>query len=69
MSLLRFLVVHCMRFNILMNAKHIAGKTNVVSDLISRLQVSQARLCQPSLDLYPAQIPETLTLSRLLMDY
>ena len=69
MSLLRFFVIHCMRHNILVKAQHIPGKTNVVPDLISRQQIGQARLHQPSLELLPHNIPQTLKLSNLLSNY
>ena len=69
MSLLRFFVIHCMRHNILVKAQHIPGKSNVVPDLISRQQISQARQHQPSLELLPYSIPETLQLSNLLTNY
>ena len=49
MSLLRQLIVACLSYNICFRAKHIPGKTNVVADLISRLQIARARTIQPSL--------------------
>ena len=69
MSLLRFFVIHCMQNNILVKAQHIPGKENVVSDMISRQQVDQARFHQPSLEPFPRKIPEILNLSKLLANY
>ena len=69
MSLLRYFVIHCMQNNILVKAQHIPGKENVVSDMLSRQQVDQARFHQPSLEKLPRKIPKTLNLSKLLANY
>ena len=57
MSLLRQLIVACLSYNICFRDKHIPGKTNVVADLISRLQIARARTIQPSLDNQPTPVP------------
>ena len=57
MQLVRQLVVAAMTYNIQFRAQHIAGKLNVIPDLISRLQEDKARLLKPDLDPLPTQIP------------
>ena len=57
MYLLRQSIVACLSYNICFRAKHIPGKTNVVADLISRLQIARARTIQPSLDDQPIPVP------------
>ena len=49
MDLVRQLVALCMSHNVCFRAKHTPGKTNVVADHISRLQIDKARLVQPTL--------------------
>lgn len=62
MKLVRRLVLTCMQHNILIQAKHIPGKDNVLPDLLSRLQVKQFRLLAPQMDDQPTKIPEQLLL-------
>lgn len=39
LSMVRWLVLQCIRLNILFKAKHIPGKQNVLADNLSRLQI------------------------------
>ena len=66
LTLLRHLVIICLYHNIWFKAKHIKGKLNFVADYISRFQINQARLVQPSLDLYPTLVPEEFRLSQIM---
>ena len=60
MQLIRQLVVACMQLSVAFRAKHIPGKLNLVADMISRLQMSNARKVQPELDSHPTSIPTHL---------
>ena len=64
MSLVRRLVLACMTFNILIKAVHIPGKTNVLPDLLSRLQIDRFRQLAPHMDQLPTVVPESLLLHR-----
>lgn len=46
MTLIRKLVVKCMRFNILLEAEHVPGYQNILADKLSRLQVTAGPLGQ-----------------------
>ena len=59
MSLIRSLVVACLKYNIMFVAKHIPGKHNVIADLLSRSQFTAAQKINPALDKTPQQIPAT----------
>ena len=65
-ALLRKLVVVTLQHNIFVRACHVPGSNNVMADLLSRNQVTQARMLQPSLQPNPTVIPPELNLSRLL---
>lgn len=60
MKLVRRLVLSCMQYNILIQAKHIPGKENILSDLLSRLQVQKFHLLAPNMDPQPTNVPEHL---------
>lgn len=57
MSVLRQLVIVAMSHNISVSAVHIPGRHNVIPDLLSRLQVTQALIKAPWLDKDPTPIP------------
>ncbi|KAK6175768.1 hypothetical protein SNE40_014161 [Patella caerulea] len=59
MSLLRRLVAIAIKFNILIRAKHISGKSNLVADCLSRFQFQLARAWAPWLDAIPQQLDPT----------
>lgn len=62
MKLLRRLVLQAMHFNILFKAEHIPGKSNVLPDLLSRLQVAKFK------DLAPHMNVSQTPISRHLLD-
>ena len=41
MVLIRFLVLHCLKFNVKLNAKHVTSKANGIANSLSRLQWSR----------------------------
>ena len=57
MHFVRRLVITCLHFNILFQARHIPGKHNVLADHLSRLQVAKFRQLAPG----AAQHPETVS--------
>lgn len=65
MSLVRRLVIITLKHNILVKSCHIEGVKNTVPDLLSRLQVGQARRIARHLD----EIPEHLPLHLLTQHY
>ena len=69
MSVLRFFVIHCMKFNVLFRAKHVPGNENVLADCLSRQQVERARRLHPLLNKVATNVPITWTLSRILQDF
>ena len=60
MRLMRRLVLCCMQNNILLKAKHIPGKRNVLADLLSHFQVAQAKQVAPWILDKPAQLPASI---------
>jgi len=60
MKLVRRLVLASLKFNIHFRAKHIAGKTNTVCDLLSRFSFQEARRLAPWLSQNPISIPQHL---------
>ncbi|XP_062586589.1 uncharacterized protein LOC134248181 isoform X1 [Saccostrea cucullata] len=58
MSLVRRLVLACLRFNILFKSEHIPGKDNILPDLLSRLQVEKFKELAPYMDKCPVNIPQ-----------
>ena len=59
MVLVRRLTICAMQFNILLKAKHIPGKYNVVADKLSRFQVSEAKKWAPWLSENPTVLPKS----------
>lgn len=57
MKLVRELVVTSLCNNVLFRAQHIAGKSNVLCDQLSRAMLQEARLTAPWLNLHPTPIP------------
>ena len=66
MTLLRKLTLLVMEHNILIRAQHIAGSLNILTDLLSRNQVTKAKLHAPYLDSQATTIPSEWTLDRWL---
>ena len=60
MILIRRFVVACLKFNTLVKAKHIPGKSNVIADRLSRFQIAAAREFAPWLDKEATAIPPML---------
>lgn len=60
MQLIRRLAVAIMRYNIFLQAKFIPGKSNVVADKLSRLQVDEARRVAPWLNVDATPVPSHL---------
>jgi hypothetical protein len=60
MKLVRRLVLAFLKFNIHFRAKHIAGKTNTVCDLLSRFSFHEAHQLGPWLSQNPISIPQHL---------
>ena len=60
MRLIRRLVLCTLSYNIVFRAKHIARKSNIVADKLSRFHFQKARQVAPWLHLTPAEIPEHL---------
>ena len=58
MNLLRRLIVQCLKFNILFQAKHVKGVNNILSDRLSRLQIEEFRKLAPEMDQNPTAVPE-----------
>ena len=67
MKLVRKFVLKCMQYNINFHLQHIAGKQNIVSDALSRLQIHKARSLQPGLKAHPQCLPMEYRLSNLLL--
>ena len=59
-KILMRLVLCTLSYNIVFRAKHIAGKSNIVADKLSRFHFQKARQVAPWLNLTPAEIPEHL---------
>lgn len=60
MVLVRRFVLSCMRYNILTQAEHIPGVTNILPDLLSRLQIAKFRELAPHADPEPTPLPPDL---------
>lgn len=60
MKLVRRLVLASLNFNVHFRAKHIAGKTNVVCDLLSRFSFQEAHHIAPWLNQNPVLLPDHL---------
>ena len=59
-KLVRQLVLACLRYTILFQARHVPGYQNVIADHLSRLQFEKARQIAPWLDPTPGTIPDPL---------
>jgi hypothetical protein len=66
MCLLRKLILVCLQNNIFIRSKHIPGKPNIISDLLSRSQVEKAKELDPYLDNQPTTVSQELLLHNLL---
>ena len=60
LSLLRTLVLICLRNNILFRARHIKGARNILADSLSRLQVDKFRALAPGMNPEPTPLPVQL---------
>ena len=60
MSLLRPLILACLHFNILFQARHVAGSKNLLADALSRQDIPRFRRLSPKSNLQPAKIPSHL---------
>ncbi|KAK3101174.1 hypothetical protein FSP39_001529 [Pinctada imbricata] len=58
MKLLRKLIVQCLKLNIYFRAKHVPGIDNVVSDRLSRLQITEFHALAPQMNSVETPIPE-----------
>lgn len=57
MFLVRKLVLLALKFNIVCKAQHLPGKSNILSDALSRLQISKFKSLMPNADPIPAEVP------------
>ena len=60
MKLVRRLVLASLQYNVIFRAKHIPGKSNIIADLLSRLQFQKARTTAPWLAASKTKIPTHL---------
>ena len=60
MTLVRKLVLTCLRYNILVRSRHVPGYQNVIADHLSRLQLEKARQVSPWLEPIATKIPDPL---------
>jgi len=58
MFLLRKLILMCLKNNMMFKAEHVPGKTNVLSDALSRFQMQRYFHLFPEVDKTPTRIPE-----------
>lgn len=58
MSFIRPLILHCLRSNIQIRARHVRGKDNSIADALSRFQWYRFRELAPQADRHPAVIPQ-----------
>ena len=66
LTLLRRLVLTCLKYNILIKARHIPGHLNYLSDLLSRSQANKFLSLAPEMSRNPSSVPRNLTLQSLL---
>ena len=60
LTLLRQLVLHCLKFNILFTSKHISGKLNILPDALSRSIHTSQMLQEQRMNPEPTKIPGSL---------
>ena len=72
MVLLRILILHALTNNVKVNAKHVPGKLNIYSDLLSRLKYKQfwlkARTEGRKFNNQPTLVPEMLSMPELWIE-
>ncbi len=59
LEMLRLFVLQCMNNNIQVQAVHIPGKSNLIADLLSRLQEDNTRSLAPWLNVEKIHVPQT----------
>lgn len=57
MKLLRCLVLACLQYNVLFQAKHISGRKNVLADALSRQRIDKFKELSPQSSPSPTPIP------------
>ncbi|XP_071089117.1 uncharacterized protein [Haliotis cracherodii] len=57
MSLLRRLILQCLRYNIMFKAKYVCSTANTIADALSRFQLKRFREAAPAADQNPTPIP------------
>ena len=60
MTLVRQLVITCLKYNIVIHAQHIPGKQNVLADMLSRLKLQEFHEAAPQMNQTPTVIPQEL---------
>lgn len=60
MLLMRFMVLYCLKYNILFRARHVCGARNILADALSRLQVQKFRSLHPHANSHPTPIPDAV---------
>ena len=60
MKLVRFMVLQCLKYNLLFSAKHIPGKLNNIADALSRFQESRFREAAPHAEVFATPVPDFL---------
>jgi hypothetical protein len=60
LHLLRLLVLHTLKHNILFTARHISGKTNILADALSRNSHTSLMLQEHHMDRQPTEVPDHL---------
>lgn len=58
MILVRYLVLACLRNNIMVRAKYVESTKNVITDALSRFLIQKFRQLAPYADFYPTPIPK-----------
>jgi hypothetical protein len=68
-ALLRPIALLCMRNNVVVQARHIAGKLNVGADLLSRDRITQFRAQMPQKCGQPTELPHHLQPAAVWANY
>ena len=66
MILVRKFVLKCLELNVQFRLSHIPGLQNVTADLLSRLQIAEAKNQSPQLQNHPTPINQVWELSNWL---